>query len=55
MRMMTDDTELAKRAARGDAQAFRVLLERHYDRIYRVALRTTGARADAQADGAGGF
>jgi RNA polymerase sigma-70 factor (ECF subfamily) len=48
MRMVTDDNELAFRAAEGDRQAFRVLLERHYDRVYRVALRYFGNVADAE-------
>ena len=39
MRMMTDDDELAVRAGAGDAEAFRLLLERHYDQIYRLAYR----------------
>ena len=47
MRMMTDDDELAMRAGAGDGQAFRVLLERHYDRIYRLAYRFFGNREDA--------
>ncbi len=46
--MMTDDDELAMQAGAGDAQAFRLLLERHYDRIYRVAYRFFGNRADAE-------
>jgi RNA polymerase sigma-70 factor (ECF subfamily) len=48
MRMMTDDDELAVRAGAGDAEAFRLLLERHYDRIYRLADRFFGNRADAK-------
>ncbi len=43
-----DDTQLAKRAANGDAAAFSRLLERHYMTIYRFAYKWTGARADAQ-------
>lgn len=46
--MMTDDDDLAIRAGAGDAQAFRVLLERHYDRVYRIAYRFFGNRADAE-------
>ena len=48
MRMTTDDDELAISAGAGDAQAFRVLLERHYDRIYRLAFRFFGNREDAE-------
>lgn len=35
-------------AAEGDATAFRALLERHYDRIYSIALRFTSLREDAE-------
>ena len=48
MRMPTGDNELAGWAAAGDADAFRVLLERHYDGIFRLAFRFTGNRADAE-------
>lgn len=43
-----DDSELAAAALRGDREAFRRLLERHYDMIYRVAYRQVGAAADAE-------
>jgi len=42
------DSELAKSASKGDREAFRRLLERHYDMIHRVALRFTGSTEDAQ-------
>ncbi|MHA1524741.1 MAG: RNA polymerase sigma factor [Alphaproteobacteria bacterium] len=45
---MTDDFHLAARAAKGDATAFRLLLERHYDLIFRVAFRFLGNRPDAE-------
>jgi RNA polymerase sigma-70 factor (ECF subfamily) len=48
MRMPTGDNELAGWAAAGDADAFCVLLERHYDGIFRLAFRFTGNRADAE-------
>ncbi len=48
MRMKTSDNELAVMAADGDADAYRVLLERHYDTIFRFALRATGVREDAE-------
>ena len=48
MRMATSDNALAERAAGGDRDAFRVLLERHYDRIYRLAYRYCGRHADAE-------
>ena len=44
----TDDT-LARRAAAGDRDAFAALVERHYDRIYRIAARVLGD-ADEAAD-----
>ena len=45
---MTGDDELAIKAASGDAQAFQLLLEGHYDRIYRLAFRFFGNQADAE-------
>jgi len=42
------DNDLARLAARGDGDAFRALLERHYDRIFRIALRFCGRREDAE-------
>ncbi len=48
--MPSDETdgELAKRAAAGDRAAFAALAERHYDRVYALAWRWCGARAEAQ-------
>ena len=48
MRMNTGDNELAAQAGNGDAEAFQVLLRRHYDSIYRIAYRFTGVREDAE-------
>lgn len=42
------DQHLAQAAASGDAGAFARLLERHYDRVHRLAWRLTGTRADAE-------
>ena len=42
------DELLAAAAAGGDAQAFSDLLERHYDRIFRLAFRLTGMAAEAE-------
>ena len=42
------DQDLAARAAGGCAAAFTALLERHYDRIYRVAWRLLGRQSDAE-------
>ena len=44
----TDDSELAAAAIAGDREAFRRLVERHYDMIYRVAYRYMGWAADAE-------
>ena len=43
-----DDEELAARAASGDAAAFRVLLGRHYDRVFRVAYSVLRHQSDAE-------
>lgn len=48
MRMNTSDSELALQAGNGDPAAFKLLLERHYDGIYRIAFRFTGMREDAE-------
>ncbi len=37
-----DERELVRRAQRGDAAAFGVLVVRHQDTIYRLAARTVG-------------
>ena len=44
----TDDSELAAAAIAGDREAFRRLVERHYDMIFRVAYRYVGSAADAE-------
>jgi RNA polymerase sigma-70 factor (ECF subfamily) len=44
----TDDNELAAAAIAGDREAFRRLVERHYDMIYRIAYRYVGSSADAE-------
>ncbi|MBT8417445.1 MAG: RNA polymerase sigma factor [Silicimonas sp.] len=46
--MTTSDEALARAAAGGDAQAFSALISRHYDRIFRLSFRLTGARAEAE-------
>ena len=43
------DRRLARRAAAGDREAFAALIERHYDRIYRIGARVLGD-AEAAAD-----
>ena len=48
MLMETDDDTLAQAAAAGDRSAFGVLLQRHYDRVFGLAFRLTGNRAEAQ-------
>ncbi|MEO8530074.1 MAG: RNA polymerase sigma factor, partial [Deltaproteobacteria bacterium] len=46
--MTVDDENLARAAAQGDGTAFGVLLERHYDRLFGLCFRLTGARAEAE-------
>jgi RNA polymerase sigma-70 factor (ECF subfamily) len=46
--MGADEECLAARARGGDQRAFKALLERHYDLIYRVAYRFLGAKAEAE-------
>ncbi|MEM7270784.1 MAG: sigma-70 family RNA polymerase sigma factor, partial [Pseudomonadota bacterium] len=46
--METDDNALALAAGSGDRAAFAVLIDRHYDRIFRFAWRLTGAADQAE-------
>lgn len=48
MRMETADETLAEAARDGDRPAFAALVSRHYDRIYGLAFRLTGQRAEAE-------
>lgn len=48
MRMDMGEKELALAAAAGDAAAFAQLLERCYDRLFRLCFRLTGMRAEAE-------
>jgi RNA polymerase sigma-70 factor (ECF subfamily) len=48
MNTIPSDTELVNKANNADATAFATLLERHYDLLYRVALRTVGNPQDAE-------
>ena len=48
MRMTTSDEALALAAAGGDKEAFSALITRHYDRVFRLAFRMTGARTEAE-------
>lgn len=48
MRMNTSDTELALAAAGGDAEAFSLLLERSYDRLFGLCFRLTGSQFEAE-------
>lgn len=48
MRMKTDDTELALAAAGGDGEAFGLLIEHSYDRLFRLCFRLTGTRSEAE-------
>ena len=46
--MTTSDTSLALAAAKGDRAAFSTLLERQYDRLFRLCFRLTGSQAEAE-------
>lgn len=43
-----EDEELLNRLASNDEAAFRLLVERHIDRAFGIALRVLGSRADAE-------
>ncbi|MFO0994430.1 MAG: RNA polymerase sigma factor [Hyphomicrobiales bacterium] len=46
--MEASDLDLALRAKNGDGTAFRHLLERHYDTIFRLARRLLGSSVEAE-------
>ncbi|MGY8677643.1 RNA polymerase sigma factor [Bradyrhizobium sp. UFLA05-153] len=46
--VLDEDSELLDRLATGDEVAFRMLVERHIDRAYAIALRIVGNAADAE-------
>src|SRR4029434_1703075 len=46
--MSASDLDLVRLAQDGDRAAFRLLLERHYGMLYRVAYRFLGNPAEAQ-------
>lgn len=46
--MDASDEDLAQAAALGDRAAFAALIERSYDRVFRLAFRLTGTRAEAE-------
>ena len=46
--MEISDENLVELATQGDGGAFRDLLHRHYDTIYRIAFRVLGSREDAE-------
>ncbi|WP_073248709.1 RNA polymerase sigma factor [Shimia gijangensis] len=46
--MEPSDQRLAKQAALGDGDAFATLLARHYDRVFALAFRMSGLRAEAE-------
>lgn len=48
MRMDASDETLAEHSANGDGEAFSTLLARHYDGLFRLAFRLTGAKAEAE-------
>ncbi|MGJ4932337.1 RNA polymerase sigma factor [Bradyrhizobium sp. HKCCYLS2038] len=46
--VLDEDSDLLDRLATGDELAFRLLVERHIDRAYAIALRIVGNAADAE-------
>ncbi len=48
MRMTTSDEDLALAAAEGDREAFGTLLSRVYDRMFGLAFKLSGNRAEAE-------
>ncbi|MFC6635958.1 RNA polymerase sigma factor [Sulfitobacter sediminilitoris] len=46
--MKTDDNTLARAASDGDTAAFATLIERQYDRLFRLCFRLTGSRTEAE-------
>ena len=48
MLMDTPDETLVSAAVAGDREAFAALVERHYDRVFALAFRLTGVRAEAE-------
>jgi RNA polymerase sigma-70 factor (ECF subfamily) len=46
--MQPDDAAVLRRASDGDEDAFRLLVERHGRRLYRLAYRMTGSAEDAE-------
>jgi RNA polymerase sigma-70 factor (ECF subfamily) len=46
--LVDEDEELLTRLASNDEAAFRLLVERHIDRAFAIALRIVGSRADAE-------
>jgi RNA polymerase sigma-70 factor, ECF subfamily len=46
--VLDEDSELLDRLATSDETAFRLLVERHIDRAYAIALRIVGNAADAE-------
>ena len=48
MRMETSDEALAQAAGQGDRAAFATLVNRHYDRLFRLCWRLTGSETAAE-------
>jgi RNA polymerase sigma-70 factor (ECF subfamily) len=48
MRITASDEDLAQAAAAGDEAAFASLLERRYNRLFRLCFHLSGARAEAK-------
>lgn len=46
--METSEKEAIRRVLAGDRDAYRVLMDRHYPAVFRIAFRITGNEADAE-------
>lgn len=46
--MSVDDISLVEQARTGDRQAFGILIERHYDLMFRLAFRLLGRKTEAE-------
>lgn len=46
--MLPDDAVVLRQAAEGNAEAFRLLVDRHSRSVYQIAFRLTGRKEDAE-------
>ncbi len=45
---MGTETELIKKAAKGDARAFKALFDSHHEKVYHLCVKISGNRGDAE-------